>query len=51
MPTAYGIGGHDGFVAALALALGWGLMIGSTLTMLFFPALLGIVEGLRHRKT
>lgn len=44
MPTAYGIGGSDGFVMALALALGWGLMIGSTLTLILFPALLRIVE-------
>lgn len=44
MPTAYGLGGSDGFVMALALALGWGLMIGSTLTLLLFPAILMIVE-------
>jgi multidrug efflux pump subunit AcrB len=44
MPTAYGIGGSDGFVMALALALGWGLMLGSTLTVVLFPALLRIVE-------
>jgi multidrug efflux pump subunit AcrB len=43
MPTAYGIGGSDGFVATLALALGWGLMIGSALTVLVFPAILRIV--------
>lgn len=44
MPTAYGLSGSDGFVAALALALGWGLMIGSALTALFFPAMLCAVE-------
>lgn len=49
-PTAYGIGGSDGFVMTLALALGWGLAIGSLLTVLFFPAMLGTVETLRNWK-
>lgn len=44
MPTAYGLGGSDGFVMALALALGWGLMLGSFLTVLLFPAILNIVD-------
>lgn len=47
LPTAYGIGGSDGFVQALALALGWGLMIGSVLTVLLFPAVLHIVEDIQ----
>ncbi|MEK6627317.1 MAG: efflux RND transporter permease subunit [Bdellovibrionota bacterium] len=45
MPTAYGIGGSDGFVKSLALALGWGLALGSLLTVVVFPALLAIVES------
>lgn len=49
-PTAYGIGGNDGFVASLALSLGWGLFLGSILTMLIFPALLGLLEGYRQRQ-
>ncbi|HRK08288.1 MAG TPA: efflux RND transporter permease subunit [Pseudobdellovibrionaceae bacterium] len=48
MPTAYGIGGSDGFVATLALALGWGLMMGSFLTVLVFPAILRIVADLQE---
>jgi len=48
MPTAYGIGGSDGFVMALALALGWGLLIGSVLTVLFFPAILNITEDCKE---
>ena len=48
MPTAYGIGGSDGFVATLALALGWGLMIGSFLTVLVFPAILRIVADIQE---
>lgn len=44
MPTAYGIGGTDGFVTALALSLGWGLALGSILTVLIFPSLIKSVE-------
>lgn len=50
MPTAYGLGGEDGFVAALALSLGWGLLMGSFLSMLFFPGLLALLESFKHRK-
>lgn len=46
LPTAYGIGGSDGFVAALALSLGWGLMMGSILTVLFFPSFVAITESI-----
>lgn len=49
MPTAYGFGGTDGFVAVLALALGWGLMIGSILTVTLFPAILKIIEDLKSK--
>ncbi|NUM89793.1 MAG: efflux RND transporter permease subunit [Bdellovibrionales bacterium] len=45
MPTAYGIGGYDGFVAQICLALGWGLTIGALLTALIFPTLVVILEG------
>ena len=42
MPTAYGIGGLDPFVVPLAMALGWGLAIGSLLVLVFYPAWLAI---------
>ncbi|GIL16967.1 MAG: acriflavin resistance protein [Oligoflexia bacterium] len=48
-PTAYGIGGSDGFVKSLALALGWGLALGSVLTVLTFPAILATVEAIQDR--
>ncbi|MCY4444551.1 MAG: efflux RND transporter permease subunit [Proteobacteria bacterium] len=44
LPTAYGIGGLDPFVVPLALALGWGLGIGSVLVCLFYPPLLAILD-------
>lgn len=50
MPTAYGIGGKDGFVMSLALALGWGLALGSIFTVLVFPALLKTAERIRGKR-
>ncbi len=49
LPTAYGIGGLDPFVMPVALALGWGLLFGSVLTLLVLPPILAIgddIEGL-----
>ena len=40
LPTAYGIGGLDPFVVPMALALGWGLALGSVLTVIYFPAII-----------
>ncbi len=50
MPTAYGIGGYDGFVATIALALGWGLFLGSILSMIFFPSLLASLELFKSKR-
>lgn len=47
IPTAYGFGGEDKFVIPIAIALGWGLALGSVLTAVFFPAFLGICDDLQ----
>ena len=39
IPTIYGIGGTDTFVQPLALALGWGLFIATTISLATLPAL------------
>ncbi len=52
LPTAYGeglqkltgFGGGDAFIVPIALALGWGLAIGSIMTALFFPCFLRILD-------
>ncbi len=54
MPTAYGqeiynlvgFGGGDPFIIPIALCLGWGLGIGSIMTLIFFPALVRCVDDL-----
>ena len=48
LPTAYGVGGLDPFVVPIALSLGWGMLWGSILTLLVFPAILMILEDLIH---
>ena len=36
-PTAYGIGGNEEFLQPMVLALAWGLVFGSILTLCLFP--------------
>jgi multidrug efflux pump subunit AcrB len=46
LPTAYGIGGLDKFVVPIAMAMGWGLMVGSILALFALPAALAIIDDL-----
>ena len=48
LPTAYGLGGLDAFVVPIAMSLGWGVMIGSVMTLIALPAMLVIVEDIRN---
>jgi multidrug efflux pump subunit AcrB len=38
LPLAYGIGGMDPFMTPMALALGYGLLIGTVLTVTIIPS-------------
>ncbi|MDQ6975826.1 MAG: efflux RND transporter permease subunit [Mariprofundaceae bacterium] len=52
LPTAYGWGGHDPFVSPMALALSWGLLFSTAITLFSIPAAMGIAmdfHGLGHR--
>jgi multidrug efflux pump subunit AcrB len=51
MPTAYGIGGIDRFVVPIAMSLGWGLLLGSLLTALTFPAALAVLDDVLELKS
>ncbi len=42
LPTAYGWGGYDPFVAPMAMALSWGLMCSTLITLFSVPAAFGI---------
>ena len=39
LPLAYGIGGTDPYMGPMALALGWGLLFATPLTLLLIPSL------------
>ena len=48
LPSAYGLGGYDGLVAPMSLALGWGLLCSVGVTLLLLPALYASVYQRRH---
>jgi multidrug efflux pump subunit AcrB len=39
LPTAYGIGGADPFLMPMTLAIGWGLLFATVLTLIMIPVL------------
>jgi multidrug efflux pump subunit AcrB len=49
LPTAYGIAGYDAMLAEMMLALAWGLLFGSLITLLLVPSLYGVIQDLRLR--
>ena len=52
LPTAYGIGGYDALLVPMTLALAWGLVSGTLLTLVWVPcgvAILDDLEGLVAR--
>ena len=49
MPTAYGWGGLDPFVAPMALALSWGLLFATAITLFGVPAAFVIAAGFGAR--
>ena len=47
LPTAYGWGGSDPFVAPMALALSWGLVFSTFITLIGIPVFYGVAHDLR----
>ena len=45
-PVAYGIGGLDPFLQPAALALSWGLLLATPLTLIFIPCIYAIVDDI-----
>jgi len=48
LPTAYGWGGLDPFVAPMALALSWGLIFSTVITLFAIPAALAIALDMKQ---
>jgi multidrug efflux pump subunit AcrB len=48
LPLAYGIGGSDPFIAPMTLALGYGILFASPLTLGLVPCLYVVAEDFRR---
>jgi multidrug efflux pump subunit AcrB len=48
LPTAYGWGGLDPFVSPMALALGWGLLFATLITLFVIPAALAAAVDVKR---
>ncbi|HCS88642.1 MAG: efflux RND transporter permease subunit [Thiohalocapsa sp. PB-PSB1] len=46
LPMAYGLGGSDPFAAPMALAMGYGILFATPLTLILLPCLLHVQEDL-----
>ena len=49
LPTAYGLAGYDAMLAEMMLALAWGLVFGTTITLLLVPCLYSLVQDCQNR--
>ncbi|HPA72086.1 MAG TPA: efflux RND transporter permease subunit [Spirochaetota bacterium] len=49
LPTAYGIGGNDPFLKPMALSMGWGLALGTVITLFITPVLYNVFADMRGR--
>lgn len=49
LPSIYGIGGADTFVQPLTLVLGWGLAIGTTLSIFLLPSVISFFTVIEKR--
>ncbi|OUR94118.1 hypothetical protein A9Q84_17565 [Halobacteriovorax marinus] len=45
LPTAYGIAGHDSMLAEMMLAMGWGLVFATCITLVLIPCLYTFVAS------
>jgi multidrug efflux pump subunit AcrB len=47
-PTAYGIGGYDAMLSPMSLALGWGLVFATVITLALVPCLVEVAQDVRR---
>lgn len=51
LPTAYGLAGYDAMLAEMMLALAWGLLFGSVITLLLVPCMYSFMKEMQQRIT
>ncbi|MCK5219428.1 efflux RND transporter permease subunit [bacterium] len=49
LPTAYGFGGADPFVVPMVMAMLWGIIFATTLTLFWVPTLYAIGQDIKNR--
>ena len=49
LPTAYGIAGYDSMLAEMMLAMAWGLIFGTLVTLVFVPCVYAFYCNIRRR--
>lgn len=49
LPTAYGLAGYDSMLAEMMLALAWGLLFGSIITLLLVPCMYSFLKNMQQR--
>ncbi len=49
LPTAYGFAGYDAMLAEMMLALAWGLMFGTVITLILMPSLYSFMVDIKHK--
>jgi len=49
MPTAYGLAGYDAMLAEMMLALAWGLIFGTLITLLLVPCMYSLIKGIKYK--
>ncbi|MFC1592868.1 efflux RND transporter permease subunit, partial [Candidatus Omnitrophota bacterium] len=50
IPTAYGWAGYDAMLAQMMLALAWGLIFGTTITLILIPCIYSVAVNVRLKK-
>ena len=49
LPTAYGVAGYDSMLSEMMLAMAWGLMFGSFITLLLIPCMYSVIRDVQQR--
>lgn len=48
LPTAYGVAGYDAMLSEMMLALAWGLLFGSIITLLLLPCMYSFIKDIQQ---
>ena len=49
LPAAWGFGGYDSLLVPITLALSWGMIVGSVLSLVWIPSTYLILESIKSK--